>query len=111
MRTELETRVLHIQPCEMLLPEQLSKSTEKLVSHLALHRWVEWSVWDGNRGMVEEEYEGGFRLCHVMSGRIHTKEPGAPIFYEIRCVIYSVSQHNVSFTLITYCALVTYYQL
>ncbi|RUS16472.1 hypothetical protein BC937DRAFT_91165 [Endogone sp. FLAS-F59071] len=53
MRSELETRVLHIQPCEMLLPEQLSKSTEKLVSHLALHRWVEWSAWVGNRGMEE----------------------------------------------------------
>ncbi|KAL1916809.1 uncharacterized protein VTP21DRAFT_5513 [Calcarisporiella thermophila] len=37
MRSELETRLLHIQPCEMLLPAQLSKPTENLVKHLSAH--------------------------------------------------------------------------
>ncbi|RUS24750.1 hypothetical protein BC938DRAFT_473133 [Jimgerdemannia flammicorona] len=42
MRSELEPCVLHIQPCKMLLPAQLSKSIEKLMSHMALHRYSLW---------------------------------------------------------------------
>jgi DNA mismatch repair protein MSH3 len=38
MRSELETRVLHIQPCELLLPAKLSRPTEKLIQHIALQR-------------------------------------------------------------------------
>ncbi|KAG2185327.1 hypothetical protein INT44_002117 [Umbelopsis vinacea] len=38
MRSELETRVLHIQPCELLLPATLSRPTEKLIQHIALQR-------------------------------------------------------------------------
>ncbi len=35
MRSEIETRLLHIAPCELLIVGQLSKATEKLVQHLA----------------------------------------------------------------------------
>ncbi|KAF3930957.1 hypothetical protein ABW19_dt0210398 [Dactylella cylindrospora] len=35
MRTEIETRLLHIAPCELLILGELSKATEKLVLHLA----------------------------------------------------------------------------
>lgn len=35
MRSELETRLLHIAPCEILIVGDLSKATDKLVSHLA----------------------------------------------------------------------------
>ena len=35
MRSEIETRLLHIAPCEFLIVGQLSKSTEKLVQHLS----------------------------------------------------------------------------
>lgn len=35
MRTEIETRLLHIAPCEILIIGNLSKSTEKLVQHLS----------------------------------------------------------------------------
>ena len=35
MRTEIETRLLHIAPCEILVVGDLSKATEKLVNHLA----------------------------------------------------------------------------
>ena len=35
MRSETETRLLHIAPCEMLIVGDLSKSTEKLVQHLS----------------------------------------------------------------------------
>lgn len=35
MRTEIETRLLHIAPCEILIVGNLSKSTEKLVQHLS----------------------------------------------------------------------------
>lgn len=35
MRTEIETRLLHIAPCEILIVGKLSKSTEKLVQHLS----------------------------------------------------------------------------
>ena len=35
MRTEVETRLLHIAPCEILVVGDLSKATEKLVNHLA----------------------------------------------------------------------------
>lgn len=35
MRTETETRLLHIAPCEILIVGNLSKSTEKLVQHLS----------------------------------------------------------------------------
>lgn len=38
MRSELETRVLHIQPSELLLPATLSRPTEKLVHHMAVQR-------------------------------------------------------------------------
>lgn len=38
MRSELETRLLHIEPCEVLLPAKLSKPTEKLASHLMEQR-------------------------------------------------------------------------
>lgn len=35
MRSEIETRLLHIAPCEFLIVGELSKSTEKLVQHLS----------------------------------------------------------------------------
>ncbi|KAF2158871.1 hypothetical protein M409DRAFT_30658 [Zasmidium cellare ATCC 36951] len=35
MRSELETRLLHISPCEFLLVGEMSKATEKLVQHLS----------------------------------------------------------------------------
>ena len=35
MRTEIETRLLHIAPCEFLIVGELSKTTEKLVQHLS----------------------------------------------------------------------------
>ncbi|CBF75474.1 hypothetical protein AN3749.2 [Aspergillus nidulans FGSC A4] len=35
MRSEIETRLLHIAPCEMLIVGELSKATEKLVQHLS----------------------------------------------------------------------------
>ena len=35
MRSEIETRLLHIAPCEILIVGNLSKATEKLVQHLA----------------------------------------------------------------------------
>ncbi|KAJ9604953.1 Mismatch repair protein msh3 [Cladophialophora chaetospira] len=35
MRTEIETRLLHIAPCEFLIVGELSKATEKLVHHLS----------------------------------------------------------------------------
>ena len=35
MRSEIETRLLHIAPCELLIVGELSKATEKLITHLA----------------------------------------------------------------------------
>ncbi|KAF2764813.1 hypothetical protein EJ03DRAFT_331525 [Teratosphaeria nubilosa] len=35
MRSELETRLLHISPCEFLIVGEVSKATEKLVQHLS----------------------------------------------------------------------------
>lgn len=35
MRSEIETRLLHIAPCEFLIVGTLSKATEKLVQHLS----------------------------------------------------------------------------
>ncbi|KIW98867.1 uncharacterized protein Z519_00530 [Cladophialophora bantiana CBS 173.52] len=35
MRSEIETRLLHIAPCEFLIVGELSKATEKLVTHLS----------------------------------------------------------------------------
>lgn len=35
MRSELETRLLHIAPCEFLIVGDVSKATEKLVQHLS----------------------------------------------------------------------------
>ncbi|KAI5804205.1 muts domain V-domain-containing protein [Peziza echinospora] len=35
MRSEIETRLLHIAPCELLIVGELSKATDKLVTHLA----------------------------------------------------------------------------
>ncbi|KXL50214.1 hypothetical protein M433DRAFT_156423 [Acidomyces richmondensis BFW] len=35
MRSELETRLLHIAPCEFLLVGDMSKATEKLIQHLS----------------------------------------------------------------------------
>ncbi|KAL8780926.1 MAG: hypothetical protein Q9213_006237 [Squamulea squamosa] len=35
MRSEIETRLLHIAPCEVLIVGQLSRATEKLVQHLS----------------------------------------------------------------------------
>ena len=35
MRSELETRILHVAPCEILIVGDLSKATEKLVHHLS----------------------------------------------------------------------------
>ncbi|KAL4949555.1 muts domain V-domain-containing protein [Aspergillus filifer] len=35
MRSEVETRLLHIAPCELLIVGQLSKATDKLVQHLS----------------------------------------------------------------------------
>ena len=35
MRSEIETRLLHIAPCEILIVGRISKATEKLVQHLS----------------------------------------------------------------------------
>ncbi|KAL8671449.1 MAG: hypothetical protein Q9168_004055 [Polycauliona sp. 1 TL-2023] len=35
MRSEIETRLLHIAPCEVLIVGELSKATEKLLQHLS----------------------------------------------------------------------------
>ncbi|KAI4150532.1 MAG: hypothetical protein L6R39_002258 [Caloplaca ligustica] len=35
MRSEIETRLLHIAPCEILIVGDLSKATEKLIQHLS----------------------------------------------------------------------------
>ena len=35
MRSEIETRLLHIAPCEILVVGEMSKATEKLVNHLS----------------------------------------------------------------------------
>ncbi|KAK2788007.1 Mismatch repair protein msh3 [Onygenales sp. PD_12] len=35
MRSEIETRLLHIAPCEFLIVGEMSKATEKLVQHLS----------------------------------------------------------------------------
>lgn len=35
MRSEIETRLLHVSPCEILIVGDLSKATEKLVQHLS----------------------------------------------------------------------------
>jgi DNA mismatch repair protein MSH3 len=35
VRTELETRLTHLQPAELLLPMGLSKATEKVLNHFA----------------------------------------------------------------------------
>ncbi|EAW11861.1 mismatch repair protein MSH3 [Aspergillus clavatus NRRL 1] len=35
MRSEVETRLLHIAPCELVIVGELSKATEKLVQHLS----------------------------------------------------------------------------
>ena len=35
MRSEVETRLLHVAPCELLIVGDLSRSTEKLVQHLS----------------------------------------------------------------------------
>lgn len=35
MRSEIETRLLHIAPCEFLIVGELSKASEKLVTHLS----------------------------------------------------------------------------
>ncbi len=38
VRTELETRLTHLQPAELLLPATgLSKATEKVLNHFAGH--------------------------------------------------------------------------
>ncbi|KAI8065738.1 muts domain V-domain-containing protein [Gongronella butleri] len=37
LRTELETRLLHIEPCELLLPASMSKATEKVIMQLTDH--------------------------------------------------------------------------
>ncbi|KAI0792873.1 muts domain V-domain-containing protein [Abortiporus biennis] len=42
MRTELETRIIHTSPCELLLPaEKLSKPTEKMLAYCNLHSTAE----------------------------------------------------------------------
>lgn len=38
IRNELETRLTHIQPAELLLPEELSRETRKVIEHLSIGR-------------------------------------------------------------------------
>lgn len=38
MRTEIETRLLHIAPCEFLIVGELSRATGKLISHLSRNK-------------------------------------------------------------------------
>ena len=40
MRSEIETRLLHIAPCELLIVGELSRATDKLVTHLAGSTYV-----------------------------------------------------------------------
>ena len=50
MRSEIETRLLHIAPCEFLIVGELSKATEKLVMHLS---GTKMNVF-GDRARVEK---------------------------------------------------------
>jgi DNA mismatch repair protein MSH3 len=54
MRSELETRVLHISPCEFLVVGALSAATEKLIKHLSGSRT---NVF-GDRSRVERAEKG-----------------------------------------------------
>lgn len=38
IRNELETRLTHLQPAELLLPEDLSKESKKVIDHLSVGR-------------------------------------------------------------------------
>lgn len=40
MRSELETRMLHLQPGELILPKSLTKPTEGMLSYLTNQKWV-----------------------------------------------------------------------
>ncbi|KAI8084735.1 putative DNA mismatch repair protein Msh3 [Halteromyces radiatus] len=42
MRSELETRLLHIEPCEVLFPFSISKPTEKVARYLMDHGSTSW---------------------------------------------------------------------
>ncbi|KAJ3538219.1 hypothetical protein NM688_g6551 [Phlebia brevispora] len=45
MRTELETRMVHITPSELLLPESgLSESTDKMLAYLTAHTHVDFKI-------------------------------------------------------------------
>ncbi|KAG0231398.1 Mismatch repair protein msh3 [Actinomortierella wolfii] len=59
MRSELETRLLHIQPAELILPEKgLSPATEKLVRHLSMPS--HGSVGSGRHSEVRTERSQAF---------------------------------------------------
>ncbi|CAO3626818.1 unnamed protein product [Cunninghamella blakesleeana] len=38
MRSELETRLLHIEPCELLVPSNLSEPTKKIISYMTAQK-------------------------------------------------------------------------
>ncbi|KAI8815766.1 DNA mismatch repair protein Msh3 [Fimicolochytrium jonesii] len=60
MRNELETRMLHIRPTEIILPETLSSVTEKLVRYLC---------GSGDDGVRVERIKGGGMVEHIEARR------------------------------------------
>ena len=55
LRSEIETRLLHIAPCELLIVGELTKATDKLVTHLA-----------GSTYIPPLPYDGGVMLMRLM---------------------------------------------
>eukprot|EP01137_Pigoraptor_chileana_P029740 Opistho-2@15305 len=58
-RSELETRLVHLQPSEMLLPASLSPRTERLVANMA----VKWWVWHVTSAVLSTPCNHAHVLC------------------------------------------------
>lgn len=79
MRSEVETRLLHIAPCEILIVGNLSKATEKLVQHLSGSKTnvfgekVRVETVEKPKTMAAQAYS---HVSNFYAGKMNASDPG-----------------------------------
>ncbi|KAL9542734.1 hypothetical protein MBANPS3_008465 [Mucor bainieri] len=109
MRSELETRLLHIEPSELLLPGMLSKPTEKLVKHLSLQKSTSFGEESIRieRMPSDDTFCGDYNAALTFVSDFYASTPSLPQVVELpdiviktlACIIRYLDEFNLTNTL------------
>ncbi|KAF1803060.1 muts domain V-domain-containing protein [Mucor lusitanicus] len=109
MRSELETRLLHIEPSELLIPGLLSKPTEKLVKHLSLQKSTSFGEDSVRieRMPSDDTFCGDYNAALTFVSDFYASTPSLPQVVELpdiviktlACIIRYLDEFNLTNTL------------